>query len=60
VRRRGNREQKVVDLNAKVPRDERTKKQEGLEVKVDPEADRDPCDGKEKSRDNRQQRTTQA
>jgi hypothetical protein len=35
ARRRGDREQEVVELNSKVPvRDERNKKQESLEVKV--------------------------
>ena len=53
ARRRGDREQEVVDLNAKVPYGMNETKQEGLEVKFDPEADRDLCDGKENSRDNR-------
>ena len=35
ARRRGDREQEVVELNSRVPvRDERNKKQENLEVKV--------------------------
>jgi hypothetical protein len=35
ARRRGDREQKVLELNSKVPgQDERNKKQESLEVKV--------------------------
>jgi hypothetical protein len=48
-----------VECKSAVP-DERNKKQESLEVKFDLEAYRDPCDGKENSRDNRQQRTAQA
>ena len=37
ARRRGDREQEVVELNSKVPvRAERNKKQESLEAKVDP------------------------
>ena len=39
ARWRGDREQQVVELNAKASvRDERNKKQESLEVKSDPEA----------------------
>jgi hypothetical protein len=35
ARRRGDREQEVVELNSRVPvQDERNKKQESLEVKV--------------------------
>jgi hypothetical protein len=37
VRRRGDREQEVVELNSRVPvQDERNKKQKSLEVKVRP------------------------